>query len=68
MSGGHWIELKRAWHETEVTSCDVCGRLIPRRAWVFPGAHGGQINSCGADCEELYETYLAPRMVSDANH
>jgi hypothetical protein len=54
-----WVELERSWHDTEVVNCRVCGRLIPRRAWVFDGG-GGEIRSCGPDCEELYETYWKP--------
>jgi hypothetical protein len=68
MKGGHWVNLERAWHDTEVTNCDVCGRLIPRRSWVFAGANGEEINSCDTGCEELYETYVVGRTASDANN
>jgi len=56
---GRWVALARAWHDTDVVHCPICGRLIPRRAWVFDGG-GGEIRSCGPDCEELYETYWKP--------
>jgi hypothetical protein len=56
MSPGRWIELETSWHDTGVTHCPVCGRLIPRRAWVFEGG-AGEIRACTQECEELYESY-----------
>jgi hypothetical protein len=58
VSGG-WRELESAWHETNVVHCDVCGKLIPRRAWCFAGENV-EVVSCGPACEELYETYWLP--------
>lgn len=56
---GRFVELGLAWHETAVTHCDVCGRLIPRRAYLFDGG-AGELRACGPDCEELYARYLRP--------
>ena len=50
---GRWVEFELAWHDTAVTHCDVCGRLIPRRAWVFDGG-AGELRACEPACEELY--------------
>jgi len=39
--------------------CQVCGKLIPRRAWLFDGG-AGEITACSPDCEELYVSYWKP--------
>ena len=56
---GRWQELGLAWHETNTVHCSVCGKLIPRRAWIFADA-AGEIATCGPECEQLYETYWRP--------
>ena len=56
---GRWQELGRAWHETNVVHCSVCGKLIPRRAWIFAD-EAVEIAACGPDCQQLYETYWRP--------
>jgi hypothetical protein len=56
---GRWLELEYAWHETNVVQCQVCGKLIPRRAWLFEGG-AGEIMSCGPECEQLYVSYWKP--------
>ena len=45
---------RKPWHDTSVTYCQVCGRLIPRRAWVFDGGDG-ELRACDPECEDLYE-------------
>ena len=42
----------------------VCGRLIPRRSWVFDGG-AGELSACSPDCEDLYESYLETHLRSD---
>jgi hypothetical protein len=59
MRKGRWIEPSRSWHDTRVIYCQACGRLIPRRAWVFEGGVG-ELRVCSPDCEDLYEAYLKP--------
>ncbi|MCB1486873.1 MAG: hypothetical protein KDJ88_05375 [Bauldia sp.] len=56
---GHWVAPERSWHNTNVSYCAVCGRLIPRRSWVFDGG-AGPLSACSPDCETLYEEYLKP--------
>ena len=56
---GRWVEFERSWHDTTLVNCAVCGRLIPRRAWVFDGGKG-EIEACSEPCEELYFSYLEP--------
>ncbi len=67
---GHWVEPAHSWNDTSVTYCAVCGRLIPRRSWVFEGG-AGTLAACSPDCEDLYESYLKPTYgakASDAHH
>jgi hypothetical protein len=67
---GKWVDPARAWHDTNVSYCDVCGRLIPRHSWVFEGGAGGLV-ACSPDCEDLYESYWKPSygvMVKHENH
>jgi hypothetical protein len=59
VSEGRWRELEHLWYETDTVQCEVCGRLLPRRAWVFDGG-AGDLDSCGPDCQELYESYVRP--------
>ncbi|MFN8150456.1 MAG: hypothetical protein U0R24_04950 [Solirubrobacterales bacterium] len=54
-----WVDFNRAWHDTEVVNCPVCGRLIPSRAWVFE-VPSGEITACSEECEELYFSYVEP--------
>ncbi len=70
MSTGSFVELERPWHDTHVIYCQVCGRLIPRRAWVFDGG-AGPLQACSPGCEDLYERYWKPThgvMESRAHH
>ena len=70
MTGGRYVEFDRPWHETNVTNCQVCGRLMPRRAWQFDGGDG-DLQACSPACETLYETYVRPTYGirrADANH
>lgn len=55
-----WIDISRKWHDTGVTNCNLCGRLIPRRLWVVDVA-GTAVGFCGADCERLYRDYWLPK-------
>jgi hypothetical protein len=67
---GHWVDLDLAWSDTAVVHCDVCGRLIPRRSWMFEGG-AGELRACAPSCEELYTRYILPSYgvrSSDANH
>ena len=56
---GRWVEFERSGRTRRVVNCAVCGRLIPRRAWVFDGGHG-EIQACSESCEELYFSYVEP--------
>ena len=56
---GHWVEFDRHWRDTDVVNCQVCGRLIPSRAWMFDGGRG-ELRSCSPDCGEIYFSYVEP--------
>jgi hypothetical protein len=43
-----------------VENCRVCGRLVPRRAWVFDGG-AGDLRACSPACEALYVSYWKPK-------
>jgi hypothetical protein len=55
-----WVEISRRWHDTSVTNCRLCGRLIPRRIWVVQIA-GREVGFCDTECERLYRTYWLPK-------
>jgi hypothetical protein len=59
MSDARWVELESRWYDTDTVQCDVCGRMLPRRAWTFDGG-AGALGSCGPECEELYHSYVLP--------
>ncbi len=70
MTTGRWLELEQAWHDTDTVQCMVCGRLIPRHAWLFEGG-AGELHACGPECQSLYESYWRPTygtMEPDAHH
>ena len=56
---GRWVGFERTWHDTAIVNCVVCGRLIPRRAWVFTDGDR-EIQACSESCEELYLSYVKP--------
>ena len=67
---GSMDRAERRWNDTNVTYCAVCGRLIPRRSWVFDGG-AGELSACSPACEDLYETYVKPTYgvrANDADH
>ncbi len=61
MRRGKWLDTARTWSDTNVSYCDVCGRLIPRRSWVFDDG-SKKLNACSPDCEDLYDSYLKPAL------
>ncbi len=61
MRRGKWLDTVRAWSDTNVSYCGVCGRLIPRRPWVFDDG-GKTLNACSPECEDLYDSYLKPSL------
>jgi hypothetical protein len=59
MTNGAWRDEPRHWSDTSTRHCSVCGRLIPRRSWVFDD-DGAAIEACGPECEDLYFDYVKP--------
>jgi hypothetical protein len=48
-----WQPIVKAWHDTGVDYCDVCGNLLVRRYWAF-SADGRDFRACREDDERLY--------------
>lgn len=57
---GRWVEIVRPWHDTSLTHCTACGRLVPRSVWMAEVA-GRERPFCDVECEELYRNYVLPR-------
>lgn len=57
---GRWVEIVRAWHDSSLTQCDLCGRLIPRQGWRVE-CEGEYLTFCDDACEDRYWTYWYPR-------
>lgn len=59
-SPGRWVEIVRAWHDSSLTQCDLCGRLIPRQGWQVE-SEGQHLIFCNDACEDRYWSYWYPR-------
>ncbi len=57
---GTWVEIERTWHDTAVTNCALCGRLVPRRIWMVE-IDGQPLPFCNEECEGLYRSYWLPK-------
>ncbi|MFT4038053.1 MAG: hypothetical protein QM692_07740 [Thermomicrobiales bacterium] len=62
---GHWIEIHRSWHDTTVTNCALCGRLVPRHIWLVEFG-GRELPFCNAECEAIYRDYWLPKYGAEA--
>ena len=59
-TSGRWVEIVRTWHDTAVTNCALCGRLVPRRVWLV-AFDGTELPFCNEECEGLYRSYWLPK-------
>jgi N-methylhydantoinase B len=59
-SPGRWVEIVRAWHDSSLTQCDLCGRLIPKQGWQVE-SEGQHLIFCNDACEDRYWTFWYPR-------
>jgi hypothetical protein len=57
---GRWVEIERTWHDTALTNCALCGRLVPRRMWQVE-IDGQTLPFCNEECEGLYRSYWLPK-------
>lgn len=62
---GRWIEIERSWHDTTLTNCALCGRLVPRRIWMVE-IDGKDLPFCNEECEGIYRSYWLPKYGSGA--
>lgn len=56
---GTWLEQAIEWYAEPKDSCEVCGRLIPARRWVFASG-ASMVTACTPECETLYIDYVVP--------
>ena len=56
---GYWEFIERSWHQELYVHCEVCGRLIPNRKWIFID-EDKELTACEPDCQQLYEDYVKP--------
>ena len=61
---GEWTELKPAVWDTVTTSCECCGKVVPRRVWRAT-VEGAERNFCSEECELLYTDYKMRRERSE---
>jgi hypothetical protein len=49
-----WHEIGKAWHDTTVDYCDVCGNLLIHSYWEFSPREGQVLRACREDDERLF--------------
>ena len=59
-AAGRWIQRSAALYETEGVTCDLCGKIMPRRFWQVHMKEGAK-RFCDSGCHELYRSYWKPR-------
>lgn len=64
---GHWRKRTPQPYETEMITCDVCGKVIPSDYWEVVESTGSH-RFCDAACEHLYRDYWLPRYRSADAH
>jgi hypothetical protein len=57
VSAGGWVDNDARWFEMRMVYCDLCGRVIAKRAWQA-AIDGVPRRFCDPHCEQLYRTYL----------
>jgi N-methylhydantoinase B/oxoprolinase/acetone carboxylase alpha subunit len=57
---GKWVERASALYETEGITCDVCGKIMPRKYWMV-NYNDAVMKFCDSDCQNMYEIYWKPR-------
>jgi hypothetical protein len=64
---GIWEPIRTQVWETIVRPCDCCGQVVAKQLWKAE-VGGEERRFCGPACEELYRTYVLPRLGSPAGH
>ena len=57
---GSWRARTPQPYETEMISCEVCGKVMPADYWEV-GDDAGSHRFCDAECERFYRDYWLPR-------
>lgn len=60
-TSSEWRERSSAPYQTEIITCDLCGKMIPARYWAVTQADGTERIFCDQTCERLYREYWLPR-------
>jgi hypothetical protein len=63
--GGRWEPIITQVWETVVTPCDCCGQVVATRLWAAE-VDGHQHRFCSPECEELYHSYVVPKLRGQA--
>jgi hypothetical protein len=58
---GSWEPIRPQVWETVVTPCGCCGQVVAKRLWKVE-IDGVERRFCGTECEELYRTYVLPKL------
>lgn len=57
---GKWVERSPALYDTEAITCDVCGKIMPKRYWKAD-EESQDIKYCDPACYRMYLEYWKPR-------
>lgn len=57
---GKWVDRSTALYETEGITCDLCGKIIPRKYWKNE-SRDAAMKFCDSKCYNLYRNYWKPR-------
>jgi hypothetical protein len=65
MADLEWEPIEREWFDTRIDNCDVCGRVLGRRALLVQAeSHSRRV--CDETCARLFAEYWLPRYGSTA--
>jgi hypothetical protein len=62
---GEWREHASVGPRAGEVHCDLCGRLLPRRAWLAE-VNGENHRFCDPECAALYREYRLPGHAPEA--
>lgn len=52
MTEGEYRQIDAPWHETRIVNCELCGQMLPRRAFHDPRAENHRF--CTPECAALW--------------
>jgi len=57
---GRWQKNDLPWYETNILTCDLCGKMIPHQIWLVEFEEK-ELKFCNEECENLYFNYWLPK-------